>query len=923
MKPILSILILLTCLPAFGQRFVKSFATVAEMLASRPIDVHTNCNVIGRNSSSDSGGGGFYYSSTSVATTNLGTVFKPNSYSGRWIRAWDGSNAKVEWFGGFPDDGLDDSAAITAAAEAVYGLKRGTVLLGPGYYNLSSTVYIKHRVKIRGQGGWNYTELSSTDPASDTYLLGGVTHIRCLNGMNADMFVCNSTDGYLRQPSETIEDGSTGDARFQETTFEKIVFNGNNFNNTRGSGIVARQKWNIVIKECGFIAIADRPFVFWDVNGGIIDTVWMKGSIGNQRSRGAIIYSSADCIFNNITAFGFSGPAIWVNGSSSAVNHFSNLLLGNSVVANTSYTVSSVSSGQWTLSSSTWLETGDEVELRTTGTLPTGAGWSDTTLYFAYKISPGVFGLHTQRNLATNGVYLNTTSSGTGTHSFTIGPASALYVSGLASGNSFLNVRADQCSGPGVTVREARYNTFLGGMMSQNTGTNNAEVVDISEQVGFRFDKGAIGNSVIGMSMRYMPYGFQTRFSAQNNLMNGLYGDIWVSNKVHTGTNPSNREFVEVNQLGEIVVGYDTTQTALALKGNDAGVRVLTLDRPSLPGKVGLGVAVDGFNFWNETRGLSIAQLWANTTETRLQLGTSSATPRQSEIVAEGATGTDVSGANLLLRGGSGTGSAAVNGGIFMATTDAGSSGSSSQGYGIRFAVAKEGQISLRKGFISDPVNSPQVGDIWYRSDIDRFRIRKTTGVDNIATETSAALTNVGIGGTLFFTNTAPQLNAEALNGTSGLRINVLGGSTSSGIIRFQTNGTTSQAFFGDGSMTLYGSAAEPVNYEDGKIWYRTDLDHFRGRANGVVYQFITALTGSATWDIASLVTLGSGSTTIAVTGAVAGDQVIVSPSMPAAGVVVEGDVTGSDTVTIRAHNVSGSTIDPASTTFRVKVIKQ
>lgn len=914
---------MLSCVSVYGQRYVRTFATVADMLAANPRDVSTNAIVIGRNSVTDQGGGNFYYDASSSTTTNLGTIYKPNSYNGRWFRVWDKANAKVDWFGGFPDDSTDDSTAINDAVTTIHGLRRGNVVFGPGIYNIASTIYVKYRVNLLGQAGWKYTELSSSVATNNTYLLGGSTHIYAMTGMASDMVVLNSTDGYVRQTAETLEDGSTGDALFQETTIENIVFNGNNFNNSVGNGIVARQKWNITIRNCGFIAIPDRPILFWDVNGGVIDTVWMKGSIANQRNSGVLIYSSADCIINNVTAFGFRGPAIWFNSDSTAVNLVSGLLMGNSVVANTEYTVSSVSSGAWTLTSSTWLQTGDAVELRTTGTLPTGAGWSDSTLYFAYKISPGVYGLHTQYSQATNGVYLNTTSSGTGTHSFTIGPASAIYVSGNATGNVFTGVRADQCSGPGITVRAASYNTFVGGVLSQNTGSNNGESIASSEKVGFRFDKGSIQNSATGFTIRFHDYGFQTRFSAQNNIMHGIYSSISVSNIVYTGTNPSNREFVEKNELGEVALGYDTTQTALALKGNASGVRVITLENPSLSQKIGVGVMVDGFNFWNETRSRSVGQFWADTSVATLQLGSSHATPRQSEVIAEAASGTDVAGANLLFTGGLGTGNATGNGGIFMYTSDPGSSGSSAQTRTLKFVVAKEGQISLRKQFTADPAIGPQVGDIWYRSDIDRFRIKKSSGVDNIATETNATLTNVGIGGTFYFTNTAPILQTDASNGSSGFRVNVTGGSTSTGIIRFQTNGTTSQAFFGDGSMTLYGSAAEPVNYEDGKLWYRTDLDHFRGRANGVVYELLSALTGSVTWDIASLVTLGNGSTTLTVTGSVVGDTVTVSPTMPATGIVVVADVTSSDTVTLRAHNTTSGTIDPASATFRVKVIKQ
>jgi hypothetical protein len=93
--------------------------------------------------------------------------------------------------------------------------------------------------------------------------------------------------------------------------------------------------------------------------------------------------------------------------------------------------------------------------------------------------------------------------------------------------------------------------------------------------------------------------------------------------------------------------------------------------------------------------------------------------------------------------------------------------------------------------------------------------------------------------------------------------------------------------------------------------------------ANWQVVGYGSSLNGSVTLDIGSLGTLVNASTTLTVTGAVVGDTVTVSPSMPSAGVVVAADVTSADTVTLRAHNTTSGTIDPASATFRVKVIKQ
>jgi hypothetical protein len=82
-------------------------------------------------------------------------------------------------------------------------------------------------------------------------------------------------------------------------------------------------------------------------------------------------------------------------------------------------------------------------------------------------------------------------------------------------------------------------------------------------------------------------------------------------------------------------------------------------------------------------------------------------------------------------------------------------------------------------------------------------------------------------------------------------------------------------------------------------------------------------LTATATLDFSSI---GAGSTaemTITVTDAAAGDSVVVSP--PAgieAGLIWSGYVSASNTVKVRLANVTGSSIDPASGTWRAVVTK-
>ncbi|MDY0170300.1 MAG: right-handed parallel beta-helix repeat-containing protein [Thermoguttaceae bacterium] len=61
--------------------------------------------------------------------------------------------ATIDEFGGRPDDGLDDSAALAAACLQVGAAGGGAVLLGPGTYHLDHPVNIHHNnVVIRGAG---------------------------------------------------------------------------------------------------------------------------------------------------------------------------------------------------------------------------------------------------------------------------------------------------------------------------------------------------------------------------------------------------------------------------------------------------------------------------------------------------------------------------------------------------------------------------------------------------------------------------------------------------------------------------------------------------------------------------------------------------------------------------------------------------
>jgi len=82
-------------------------------------------------------------------------------------------------------------------------------------------------------------------------------------------------------------------------------------------------------------------------------------------------------------------------------------------------------------------------------------------------------------------------------------------------------------------------------------------------------------------------------------------------------------------------------------------------------------------------------------------------------------------------------------------------------------------------------------------------------------------------------------------------------------------------------------------------------------------------LSATATLDFPSIGSNDTETLTITVTGAVAGDSVFLGcPAGLDAGLVFCASVTAANTVTVRMHNSSGGSVDPASGTFRATVIR-
>lgn len=92
--------------------------------------------------------------------------------------------------------------------------------------------------------------------------------------------------------------------------------------------------------------------------------------------------------------------------------------------------------------------------------------------------------------------------------------------------------------------------------------------------------------------------------------------------------------------------------------------------------------------------------------------------------------------------------------------------------------------------------------------------------------------------------------------------------------------------------------------------------------SSAVRYTMAKTLVGSAALNFPSTATRVGSDLTITVTGATTNDFVIVNPPAVSANTCYTAWVSSANTVTVRFNNYSGGTVDPASATFRVTVLK-
>lgn len=119
-----------------------------------------------------------------------------------------------------------------------------------------------------------------------------------------------------------------------------------------------------------------------------------------------------------------------------------------------------------------------------------------------------------------------------------------------------------------------------------------------------------------------------------------------------------------------------------------------------------------------------------------------------------------------------------------------------------------------------------------------------------------------------------------------------------------------------------FTEGSNPTSAEDGILNYVSNNLTFT--ETSTVYVIPKQLTGSGTIDFTSVSANGELTSNITVTGAADGDKVVLgwTNAAESAGIIYTAHVSATNTVTVKASNITLSPIDPGSGTFKVSVIK-
>lgn len=222
----------------------------------------------------------------------------------------------------------------------------------------------------------------------------------------------------------------------------------------------------------------------------------------------------------------------------------------------------------------------------------------------------------------------------------------------------------------------------------------------------------------------------------------------------------------------------------------------------------------------------------------------------------------------------------------------------------------------------SDPTNFDPRADLLLGTELPRFVTEANTQAIVMTAQEASATSGAAIAAAAATAAQAAQVLAQAMANYKGAWATLTGALAIPASVLHQGTFWALSASIANVATETPGVSSSwvPVVYPGG---VNPDQQP-RGRDLGTAaFQFQTWLHASATYDPGSVSSGGQTGTTIAVPGAAFGDFVHVSLSISAAGMQVTGYISAADVVTLIYQNTSGGSIDLASHTVYVRLMKR